>query len=1654
MEWQRVGSGSVSIPPPPPGFKLDSPPPPERGLFGTKKRKPTASVPPPPEGFVLDDPVATDGDTVRDGDTRVRMLGVDAPELSQPGYLRDGSTVPIGRQAQEQLQDTLGRGPVSLGPVAGQSWGRTVAPLDTGAGDAGLSVLRSGYGLAAPDYLKGDPERLSGYVTAERLARMNRQGMHGTFAQDPADYRKDPGYVVPRETVAQFFDTPTPETGLPPEKEREYLGLLKTGTLEQINGFLSANGYETTRPEDLAAWVAERDAGGDVTPSIGYAAAPPIMIDGGGEALGAGIRKYASGFLAGGLDELGAVVDTLGGTPGRESVFNSDRRLADIWANNQRQNAATLSYDQTNYPVASTLGELSGGLTSGFVLPWGAGARTVPQMAKVGAAWGGAGGFLSTDGTVTDRLKGAAIGAPIGAIAEPALGKAVEALAPLVSRGVRAVTDRGGNLTARAAGDASADIPPPPAGFTLDRPSGAGRAGDSADGFTAADLAGPADDIPPPPAGFVLDPPSSQAMASDPMPSLSMASPPLGSPRRLLDPTSRAQLMSSAANIQPRDMLPMPSNFVDGVEEAAGIAAGRYVDAKPVSETGSLTRSSVRNWRGEDVPKVGPLDLVGYVRSLGGLRDQGGELASMGITSNAARRGLDFVGQETRFGPLLDPEGMTFDDAALSAWEAGYFPGEDRPDVATFLEALGETYNGGSGRLFRPDDFAELDAFDNLRAERIGLEEQLSDGGRVFTDRSQPADAMPFPPVQAYEEWPADAVQRAGNINLDRLESPQDIRRALAVTEREVGFDAAKRGRITQAETERLAADLNMTPEQLLSRRQGQAFNAEEALAARQILAKSGNELVNAARTIQRMDDPGEEALAEFRRKWMRHAAIQEQVAGMTAEAGRALQQFKQSASARALRSDVLNALVRAGGGKKGLKDAADTILEAIELGPGKFNAFAAKAAKPKWRQKIGELYINFLLSNPPTHIVNMVSNSVTAMLQVPEYATGAAIGAVRSAVGRDNAKERILASEVGARAIGLLQGTKEGVRLFARALKSGDADDFVSKVEGDEFKAIEGLKGEIIRVPTRLLTAEDQLFKGIARRMELNALATRQASREGLRGDAAAERIAELVSDPPDAMLERAMEYGRYLTFQNKLGEIGSSVSRIASNNIAAKVVIPFVRTPINLMKFATERSIAAPLLGEWRADFRAGGERRDMALARVMLGSGLAAVMYEAALDGRITGGRPPDANKAKLLYADGWQPYSIKIGDRYVSYSRLDPLSTTIGVAADMATLPEGLSERQQDDKATMLTASIMSNLASKTWLSGMSDFVQALSDPGRYAGNWIERVASSFAVPAGVAGVARAIDPVARKRESVGEAIQARVPGMTDELMPRRDVFGEVVGTDSLGPDFLSPFWQSQARNDPVVAEMLRIGKSVNAPGKQYNEDGEKVDYTPEEYDRYSEIAGRLTYNSLLGLIASDQYQRLDDGGKSKAAKKAITAARKAARGVLDDMTYALPARGASGSLPSFNQPSPSRSGPSISDDIPPPPPGFTVEGESAGVNVFRDLQQAIPGVRITSGYRSPEYQADMRRRGYRPAANSRHLDGGALDLAPPPGKSMSWLGARVREAYPDAKVLNEGDHIHAEFPGYYGAPVLGGARSAGLTNPNAGIPPPPPGFILD
>lgn len=1642
-------------PPPPPGFTLDEddedqlPPPPPGFQLDARASAPKRSEPPQPAPS-LDGTITRplDGDTLAlSTGAHVRLPTVDAPELKQQGWDRQGRPVPIGRQSLDAMSAAIAAGQARLGQPIGQSYGRSVAPVTIDDQDLGLNLTRDGNVLVDRRFLPKDPQQRYDLLQTERLARQNFRGVHNTFHQTPGEFRADPNYVPDREEVAQFWDTPTPLAGMTAAAEQQYLALLNdfAADPQKVIDFARSQGF-TVDPAGIAQ-VRSYARANKIPISkeqIAYRGAPKPLTDPGDGTTGAGTRGLANGVLFNQLEELGAAVDTLGLTSGRENVWSSDRRLADIYANNLGQNEAITGFDRSEHPYAYGAGELGGA----FVVPM-ARVHSAADLAKWGAAYGGLSG-LGEEGTIPERLTSGVVGSGVG-LATTVLGtKALEAASPYVAKGVRRVLGRGAEGVEAADPlripdtiDIGPGAPPEP---PLHDPVHTAYPGPVA----VSDAPAPTmrdrswidiGEVPPPPAGYRLDTQGSLAMKAEPMDSVSapMRRPDyldLGGvrPSRLDDPLTQEQMARVANDITPADMLPIHANEVGSVEEAARVGAGRYGEATAPNERGELDRRTVRAWNGAEVPKVGPVDLIGFLRSRGGLRDEGGELSHMGF-DNRARR-LDFAGTEQRFGPLVNAEGMSLEDAAQRAFDEGYFP--DLPEAPTrneMINALRETYEGHSNRRFLPEDQPEIDRYYGARADRQALDQQRFETGQpVYVDRSTPAGPdQPFPPPEAYEEWPAGGPDFAGNINLNKLDTPQDIKRALVQSHNRVGgFDAATRGRVSWAETERLAGELGMTPETLLARRRGQPFNAEEALAARQILAKSGNELVNLARRVQSIDNPGDEVLAEFRHAWTRHAAIQEQVSGMTAEAGRALQQFRQVANSRNMRGDVLSAIVRSGGGPDRLRDAADIILEAVEQGPGKFNAVVEKAAKPRFRDKLIEVYINSLLSGPQTHVVNMVSNSLTALAQIPEHAAASAIGRARQVLPRASA-DRVLASEVGARAFGLLQGAKEGAAYFVRALKSGEPVDLVSKVESQDMKATSGLKGEIVRVPTRLLTAEDEFFKGVARRMELNGLAVRKARAEGLRGDAAKARIADLVANPPDEMLARSMDYARYVTFQQKLGPAASKISGFTQDMPALKLFLPFVRTPTNLLKFAAERSPAAPLLREWRADFQAGGARRDLALAKAMVGTGLGVAMYEAALNGQITGSAPGDPKKAKLLYADGWQPYSIRVGDKWYSYKRLDPFSTTIGTAADLALLPEGMSTRQREDMVTLFVASIMGNLASKTWLSGVSDVVGALAEPEMNADRLVQRLAGSLAVPAGVAQIARTLDPVSRETDSIGDAIKARVPGLSTSLAPRRDVWGRPVESEGgVGPDFVSPIWQSTAQNDPVNRELLGIDY---APGDVKREVGGRK-LTPKEYDRYKELAGQFRYQNIRQLITSPGWMNMDLEAREAAAEKAAKAGAAAARSNLFGADVAA---------------SQKRSG---AQSAPPPPPGFTADGDAGGMNVYADLQKAIPGIRFTSGFRTPEYQAEMRRRGYNPAFNSGHLDGSSLDMLPPPGKSRGWLKGQVARRYPNAPLLVHDGHLHATFPGYYGAPVLGGAKSAGLRNPNIGMPAPPAGFKLD
>ncbi|WP_137871043.1 hypothetical protein [Sphingopyxis sp. 2PD] len=1524
----------------PPGFQLDPPKPKGRGprLDGYTPTDDVVdlgtSAPQPPilpgtrlqaTGQVID------GDTMRLSSGRNgRLFGIDAFEKGQMGYKPGQAPINLGDLSAGSLSAYI-RPSTSLIATGKQTYGRPVVTLGSGPTDPALPMLWQGATLAAPDYLKGDPDRRAAYTEAERLGRLNNQGAHATQYLAPDVHRKADRWNLklrPDESVEFTNDLPElrPEfQRLTDEEERDFYGFLasKSGdanfsqadldaywkgkgrqaseaadpefidsirsgqkvgaidysawdaatladfkkqnafagmrpevqeaygsllsspdaTPEQLAQFAEVNGM-TFDPRDVSAFFEARKAGRT-------APIPLPLIDPGDGRTGAAARGF--GDPLGFLDELGAVPDALGLTGYRENVFNSDRSFGDIYRNNLRQNRAIIDYDETNHPYMRAAGQL----VSGVALPFGGGVRGAAGFAKAGAAEGAIYGFGSGDGNLSQRLANVPLNALGGAVIGGGVGKGQELLAPAFKSAIS-------RLAQLRAGAAAPRQPRPSVG----------------------PVANAADDLP---EGFTLDAPQSADMAAD------NAMPSLSSPRlpdvidvsanrttRLLDGPTPAMMNAAAARVEPGDVLPRPANEVQSLDEFGGISEGLYPEVRAPRERDYLdTRQFPSRANPENtLSRKGPLDLAAYVRSEGGVADFRGELKAAGL-SNAPRKGDDFAGGENRLGPLLNDEsGSSLDDMAQRAWEAGYFPDHaTRPTVDEFVTALGDTYRG-INRTFRPDDFAEIDAFNAARDQRLAVERAKQEGAPLVDDMGQPATFDDIiantPPATAYDDWTNAVVSKVGNVRVDKLDSPQDIGQALKIADNVAGgFDAAKRGKISFAETQALAQDLGMTADDLIARRKGQAFSAEEAYAARAILAKSGTELVNLAKRIKSLGvDPGSEALASFRKALVRHTAIQEQVSGMTAEAGRALSAFRMAADSRDIPGRVLEGLANAGGGSGRLIDAADRIID-LERDPANLNRFIEQVSKPKFSDRAQEIWYNYLLSGPQTHMVNMLSNTMTALGQIPEHAVAAGIGATRRAFSRE-AADRVLFSELGARSIGLLQGTKEGIREFARAFRTGEASDFVTKMESQTQKAVPGIKGEVLRVPTRLLTAEDELFKAMARRMELSGLAVRQAANEGRKGQEAKDRVAELVANPPDDMMEKVLDYGRYLTFQRPLGDgLAGTLSRYSQNHPLIKAILPFIRTPTNLIKFTAERSPLAPMVTEWRKDFMAGGARRDLAIAKVMVGSGVGAVIAELAAKGIVTGSAPSDDNQRGLMLANGWQPYSIKIGDQYYSYRRLDPFAMTFGTAADLATMGEGMTERQREKGAALWTASVVANLASRTWLSGVTDALEALQDPERHSDNFIKRLVGAATVPTGSAQIARTIDPKMREAPDIASYMSSRMPGQSDNLLPKRDVWGQpIVSEGGVGPDILSPIWTSTDRNDPITKEALRVDATISKP--------QKGDLTAEQYDRLQEVAGSVGRRWLGQLIASPEYQALDTESQADEIGDVMTRARKAAK----------------------------------------------------------------------------------------------------------------------------------------------------------------------------
>lgn len=134
--------------------------------------------PPPPP--VAGSARASDGDSFRLAGERIRLLGLDAPELSQDCASADGGRWPCGRAARDRLARLLATGPVECRPEDRDRYDRLLARCSIGSDDIGAVLVAEGLAVSAGDYW---PE--------EQAARKAGRGIWAGTFERPGDWRDD-----------------------------------------------------------------------------------------------------------------------------------------------------------------------------------------------------------------------------------------------------------------------------------------------------------------------------------------------------------------------------------------------------------------------------------------------------------------------------------------------------------------------------------------------------------------------------------------------------------------------------------------------------------------------------------------------------------------------------------------------------------------------------------------------------------------------------------------------------------------------------------------------------------------------------------------------------------------------------------------------------------------------------------------------------------------------------------------------------------------------------------------------------------------------------------------------------------------------------------------------------------------------------------------------------------------------------------------------------------------------------------------------------------------------------------------------------------------------------------------------------------------------
>ena len=538
------------------------------------------------------------------------------------------------------------------------------------------------------------------------------------------------------------------------------------------------------------------------------------------------------------------------------------------------------------------------------------------------------------------------------------------------------------------------------------------------------------------------------------------------------------------------------------------------------------------------------------------------------------------------------------------------------------------------------------------------------------------------------------------------------------------------------------------------------------------------------------------------------------------------------------------------------------------------------------------------MLGNPRTHIRNIVGNAVFVPAMELKNAIGIPI-------------ERLAGAEVKSKAFlskkdrELLEFAKSNWEENKDVLQSGGKYDTRTQLEQRKriFKsnALESVR----KKASELLEMEDLFFlkrsyvKNFARFLKANHITESQIT-DG--------------SKEMNEMLQQAENYAAREALRatyRDASAIAAMMNRAERSNSALRVlmgsVVPFKKTPVNVLKRGVEYSPAGLLKGAYDTLYgiKKGKISKTEALDNLtagLSGTAIVGLGYFLAKAGLLSGGEDDPTRKAAFDRNTGAQEYAITLPDgSSYTIDWLAPGVLPLMVGVELFQQFQNVAENETYGFDQVLSAlfSITDPILELSMMEGVQGAISTFQqDSGAKFADLLANAVRSYTgqfVPTILGQIARTVDDTRRSTYSGKNDVTSKIeqgfkqslnklPGLSTLMEPVINHRGEEVKQEGdhwavrLLLNTVSPGYYKKTDMTPADKEMDRLYNITGESGilpyetpKTATLDEKTYELAPKEYTEYAKTMGQTSSGALEKLIKKAAYQNMTDSKKAEIIK---------------------------------------------------------------------------------------------------------------------------------------------------------------------------------------